>query len=1390
MILIDRGLWSIVAGSEVKPLASANKAAYDSFINRDNQALAQIVLTVSSSQLIHVRNATSARDAWCKLCSAFEAKGLAAKIYLRRQFLNIKLTDGCSMQEHVNKVRDLADQLNEIDPDTVKDQDLAMTLLCSLPDRYDSLIVSLESRESKDLTSDFVINRLLAEERRQIEQSQINTEAVVQSANKARVDSAKVKCAYCKKPNHTEANCYRKHGYPVNHPLHGKQQQRSAIQAQVNSCGLVNNTDALNYSAVTVSCLTTAVCHATSSTSTVKLDWLIDSGASTHICYQRSAFVSVRRLNQPVSISVADGRMIPANAIGDINIDVCCAITHQWSTITLNDVLFAPDLKMNLLSVSRLTHDCMIVTFVNNQCQISDKDNRVIASSIKDMSDLYRLTSRFNYVVSANSAISDPKLWHARLGHLNTNAMQQLVRKQMADGLPAALPTTDDDIGVCEGCALGKSHRAAMPQQGTSRATRLLELVHTDICGPMKVDSLGGKKYFITFIDDYSRAVVIRTITKKSEALDSFVTFKAWAENQTGQRIKILRSDRGGEYNSNAFTNLLAQHGIHHQQTPAYTPEHNGVAERANRTIVEMARSMIYAAGLSLSYWGEAVICAAYIRNRCPTSAISSDCTPYELWHGKKPSLDHLRVFGCKAYVHIPDQKRSKLDAKSKPCVFIGYSDISKAYRFYDPASPSVIESRDAIFDESLVHRDSSLSDDHHVEWEDLVVPEAENDEQFQQPQPQPQPQQVIVQPDDRMSDVIDVDNDDADHNDNDPAFDSDVSDSADDGASDVDEDLPLAPQPQSQPQPQHNDASVRRSTRVRVPPIAYWDVQQSEQQRSQTRTANSHQALIAVGHTFISKEPVHYRQVAYRSDRKQWEDAMKAEYDSIQQAGTWTLVPLPAGRKPIGNKWVFKLKHKADGTIDRYKARLVAQGFSQKEGVDYNETFASVAKFCSIRALLALGAYQDLEIHQMDVNTAFLNGDLDEEIYMRQPDGFVVPGKEQLVCKLNKSLYGLKQAARAWYTKIDRVLLELGFSRLEADHCVYQFHDGDNVVIYIALYVDDLLILSNSMRRLDQFKNQLSQIFQMKDLGEAHYVLGFQIHRDRQARTLSISQGEYIKNVLDRFDMLDCKSVTTPLATGVKLLKSDCPTSPQQVEEMSKVPYQQAIGAIMYAMQGTRPDIAYAVTALSQFSHNPGHVHWTGVKRLLRYLKGTIDYKLTYTGSPSSSVSIRSFPALSGYCDADWGSDLNDRRSITGYVFTLAGGAISWQSKKQPTVALSSVEAEYMASTQATKEALWWRTFLNELGFNSSESPIQLFSDSQGSIALAKNPEYHSRTKHIDIKHHFVREHVANRNVRFDFVGTESMVADVLTKPLPRDSHIKFVKAMGISDRLQDCLV
>ena len=514
------------------------------------------------------------------------------------------------------------------------------------------------------------------------------------------------------------------------------------------------------------------------------------------------------------------------------------------------------------------------------------------------------------------------------------------------------------------------------------------------------------------------------------------------------------------------------------------------------------------------------------------------------------------------------------------------------------------------------------------------------------------------------------------------------------------------------------------------------------------------------------------------RSDSKRWEEACKEEMDSIERAGTWTLVPLPEGRTAIGSKWVLKTKLKADNSIDRYKARLVAKGYSQLEGIDFNETFSPVAKFASIRALLALAAYHDLEIHQMDVKSAFLNGDLEEEIYMQQPPGFISKGQEHLVCKLNKSLYGLKQAGRAWYAKIDATLVEQGFKRSEADHCIYfkqMIVDDKPVIFYISVYVDDFLLFSNSVSKMNELKKTLARLYEMKDLGEAEYILGIQIERDRPHRRISICQTGYIQTLLEKFNMTGCKTAYTPLEPGTKLSKADAPSNPIEKEAMKAIPYQSAVGAIMYCMLGTRPDIAFAITALSQFCSNYGRTHWEAVKRVLRYLSTTQHYKLTYGGTQS-----RNGPLFFGYCDADWGNDPDDRRSFTGYSFLINGGAVSWQSKKQPTTALSSVEAEYMSATQAVKEATWWRTFFSEININV-ENPIQILTDSKGSIALAKNPEHHSRTKHIDIRHHFIREQVASKAVEMVFVGTASMGADVLTKPIGKTLHHRMIKLLGL---------
>ena len=341
---------------------------------------------------------------------------------------------------------------------------------------------------------------------------------------------------------------------------------------------------------------------------------------------------------------------------------------------------------------------------------------------------------------------------------------------------------------------------------------------------------------------------------------------------------------------------------------------------------------------------------------------------------------------------------------------------------------------------------------------------------------------------------------------------------------------------------------------------------------------------------------------------------------------------------------------------------------------------------------------------------------------------------------------------------------------RSHTDNCVYQ-RNRENDILIVAVYVDDLLILANNVKTIDQIKEELSQKFEMTDLGEAHYCLGIQIIRDRQKGIIEINQAKYIEDVLKRFGMENSKPVATPMQTGTKLSKSMSPVTKEEIDEMENVPYQSAIGSLMYAMLGTRPDIAYAVGALSQYSSKPGKEHWRAVKWIMRYLRGSTDYRLQYR---------RGGGVIEGYSDADWANNIDDRKSTTGYTFRLAGAAVSWSSKKQATVALSTTEAEYMALAQAVKEGIWLNRLLGEIG-HSPRLPITIHSDNQGAIDLTKNSMYHSRTKHIDIKHHFLRDVVELGTVGIIFCGTENMVADILTKGLAKQKHSFFCKGLGL---------
>jgi len=517
--------------------------------------------------------------------------------------------------------------------------------------------------------------------------------------------------------------------------------------------------------------------------------------------------------------------------------------------------------------------------------------------------------------------------------------------------------------------------------------------------------------------------------------------------------------------------------------------------------------------------------------------------------------------------------------------------------------------------------------------------------------------------------------------------------------------------------------------------------------------------------------EPQTYGEaVSHPTPGKQWEKSIQEEYDSIIKNDTWTLVPRPKNRKVISCKWIFKHKKDEFGRINRLKSRLVARGFTQVYGVDYLDTFAPVAKLATIRALFAISAVEDLEMDQMDVVAAFLASELDEYMYMEQPEGFERYGKdgELLVCLVRKSLYGFKQSARLWNRKLREFLKRIGFYQLHSDHCVYINKDTG---VILAMWVDDLIIFGKSRVQVDKMKDQLRSEFEMKDLGPLRYFVGILVQRDRERRTLRIDQSGYIDMILQHFDMENSTPVATPIATGTKLTKTT-----DDDEIIDAKPYQSMIGSQMYAMLCTRPDIAFAVSQVSQFNASPTSTHEVIARRILRYLKGSMDLGIEYSGKEGLVLKV--------FVDADWGASEN-RRSIGGYIVIFAGGAISWSCKKQGSVALSSTEAEYMALIQALKENIWLQRLLKELG-RQAENARTIYEDNQGAIALANNPEYHARTKHIDIQYHFVRECVENGDIKLEYCPTADMVADALTKVLPKERHWMLVERMGMK-RMED---
>jgi len=839
----------------------------------------------------------------------------------------------------------------------------------------------------------------------------------------------------------------------------------------------------------------------------------------------------------------------------------------------------------------------------------------------------------------------------------------------------------------CEPCLEGKQTREVICKEAASRADHALSRVFSDMCGPLPTLSHKGFKYFITFVNDKTHYVSISPLKEKSEVGKHLKVFVSKAELDTGRKIKILHSDGGGEYTAGHVRDFLEECGISHEMTTADTPQHNGVAEQLNRTLLNRVRAMLSNVKLPDSYWLEALNYAILLHNVSPTATLT--IIPAEAYSATKPDISRLRIFGCVAHAHVPEHSHTKLSVRSLPCTFLSFAPHCSTFRLMHRPTCKFIESHNIVFDEGgpTLHHEC-----------------------------------IILEPDDTVNDTPPVN----------------VGTPTPIISTSVTPDAP----PSSHP---------KRATRPPVP----------DDNLCYNVSSYGHRANVV--HVDLL-EPKTYTQAIASPNTLEWLAACEEEMCTWKDMDVYDVIPHPKGRKVIGSKWVFRVKQGPDGSILKHKARIIAQGFTQVEGIDFNQTFAPVAKFSSLCTIFALAAEHDLKVHQMDVKAAYLNADLKEEIYMEVPPGFDI--LEGHVLRLKKGVYGTRQGGHVWYIDFSSTLSELGYMRMEADHTVF-VHKSSGFPDIITMYVDDMGLISESLEHINHDKEALRRHHQMTDLGEMGWILSIHVTRDCKKGTIALSQEKFIKETLVRYGMSEARPISTPALANKHLLKLSSP----KVDTKS---YQCALGSLIYPMLGTHPDLSYAIAALSRHTANPGPDHQRALERMFRYLQATSNHQLVL-GHGSSGNST-----LLGYTDANWASNINDRKSTSGYVFKLGSGAISWSSKKQATVMLSSTEAEYITRAHATKEAVWLRQLLSKLGQDMS-SPTVLRIDNQSAITITWNPEFHDRTKHIDICYHFLRQVIDDGMVELTYTPTGEQVANALMKGLPPASHNKFKSLMGV---------
>ena len=1342
-------LWGIVDGTRFKDSVLSKPEELAKWTKDNDRAMFFIMASVSDEVLMNSDH-SSAKQLWDSILSAYGVAKEEKVYHVYHRIINTKMSSADNASEHVAKFKTMFQQIEAMD-EKISERFKIAVLLSSLPESYNvkrQILYEKEKQTFQDVC-DSVIGHVPE-----------GHSSASESADKALAafsgGNAKFKkrtytgppCKHCQKPTHSIETCYEIHGYPT--WFKGKKGSGGndanpgasmAVEKEWIFSARISEED-LAYSEMGPEDLDDELANSASLVNGKDV-WVADSGASRAMTRYPEIIDDIHALERPVRFWLAGKKVwIIGKEAGTVRLKT------KFGMLVLLEVLYVPDCDQNLLAHKPLIRKGCSVHYTPSGVYVCSPNGETMAFAPErlnenqwTLSDVQAILPKRDHAnVASQSQMTS--LTHRRFGHPGRDRFNHAIETYKIKNVAAILETYP-----CTPCDLSKSHREPLSKEPRAEVKEILEILHSDTWGPARITTYTGMRWVLTIIDLKSRMSWIFLLKTKSsyEAFEKFEEFKAHIEKSTGKSICLMRTDNGTEY-LGPFVNRLMLWGIKHQTTRDYTSAMNGLAERLNRTLLETTRAIMKDAGdVDLRLWGEAIKTANYLRNRLPSRVLGWK-TPYEVFFGKPAKIDHLRVWGSTCVMHIPEETgRSKIgDDRGEYGIFVGYSDEKRGYRVLvgNPEDGKIVTSWHVRFFEkdgsdTVVSGFPAVPDSFDANSDDESARNDNDPEQQYNTTPPETPQQI-------------------------PAPSPSPAPTISTQARPPTATPSPPPEQTSMNQPRKSGRNANSDPAVKAKHLAWKHQEYDEEHVSLTLEC-------------IDNEPKTLREALNGLDKDQWKESARAEWDALERNGTFEIVKKPEGLDEadiVKSGHVFKIKRDSQGKIERYKTRVVARGYMQVEGVNYQDIFAPVARLEAFRLMLALVAMMDLELDHMDVITAFLNGILKEVVYMhppmdgeecvwkRLPDGFVL--------KMLKALYGLKQAGRTWYDTIhDAFVRDYGFTRMEADHCLYLVRRENGDFILVLLFVDDLALASNSRKMLDGFKKSLMEKFEMKDLGELRWFLGMRITRDRERRTLGIDQSQYIEKMVSNYQ-LPTRTAWTPIEKGYEFIGYDG-------ESQITKKYQSLIGSLMYAMCGTRPDIAYGVSTLSRFNRNPSSEHYNAAIRILKYLEGTKNIGILY-GSKESN-------AILGYSDAAYGDDKDSRQSTAGYAFLCWGGVIAWKSKLQKTVATSSTDSEYMALGQAVKEALWIKGLVSELGFKEGNATMTILSDSMGGIDLAKTTKHHDRTKHIDIRHHFLREHIENKNVELIHVKTEFMWADTLTKPLGRIKFMACRDSMGLSE-------